>query len=259
MLVIYDYKGLASPVASPFQPTTTNLPSAGQQLVIAKNPVSGTTISAGICHDGSQGARIDVRARVGEVVDFIAFGIGGNSSLFYKYGVTITDPLTLNFDVAFGSIDQTVSSKVAGQMKVAGEPVKRVLRAFSYNPVTHTTAGESVDESRTLGSAVSSEVDGSYEIELQGGFEGDVFVVAFDDYGQPFQSGASMAVGDRIHPSTPNEFVYECVADGDLPATEPAWSTDPENTQTIGTVTVQPVPFYRARVHGPITPYSEPI
>ncbi|MDO6747219.1 hypothetical protein [Gilvimarinus sp. 1_MG-2023] len=259
MIQTYQYIGAISPNAYLYQPLGTNLPSPGQQFVIAKSPVSGTTIGAGICAAGSQGARIDLRSRVGEIVDLIAHGLSGDNSLYYKYGVEVTDPMTVSFDVAFGTVDQTINSKVAGQLRVAGEPVKRVLRAFSYDSVTHTTAGASVDESRTLGSTVSSELDGSYELELQGGFEGDVFVVAFDDYGQPFTASASVAEGDRIHPTTPNGLVYEVTADGVLPASEPVWSTDTENAQTVGTASVMPTPFYRPLVHGPVTPNSEPI
>jgi|SRR5690554_853329 len=255
----YKYWGAPSPQASPFVAPQTNLPLSEAHLVVAKSPVSGTIIASGPCGVGSQGARIDVRDRLGETVDFMAFGIGSSSSLFYKYGVTITSPMTINFDVAFGTIEQTVNSKVAGQIAVQGDPVKRTVRAFSYNPITHTTAGASVTESRTLGSAVSGEGDGSYELELQGGFEGDVFVVAFDDYGQAFTASSSVAEGDRIHPTIPNGLVYEVTADGVLPASEPVWSTDTDNAQTVGTASVVPTPFYRPLVHGPITPDSEPI
>ena len=146
-------------------------------------------------------------------------------------------------------------AKVAGQVMIEGQPAKRMVRAFSYDTITHQVNGSEISASKTLGQAQSDDT-GAYEIELAGGYKDSIFVVAFDNYGQPFTASAAIAIGDRIHPTTPNGFVYECTTAGELPAGEPAWSLDKENSQPYGTAYLLAVPFYRALVHGPLLPIS---
>jgi hypothetical protein len=79
-------------------------------------------------------------------------------------------------------------------------------------------------------------------------------VVAFDDYGDAFTAEQALAVGNRIHPTTPNGHVFETTGAGDLPTEEPTWVVDTETSQLYGTASMIAVPFYRPVVHGPITP-----
>jgi hypothetical protein len=151
-----------------------------------------------------------------------------------------------------------MASKVQGVVRIDGTPAGRTVRAFSYNPETHLINGQEVDLSKTLGQSVSDPETGEYTILLFEDYSDDIFVVAFDDYGAGFIGSAFLRIGDRVHPTTPNGYVYEVTAEGDAPLTEPTpWS---ENTATSesydGTAALLAKPFYRPTVHGPVTPES---
>lgn len=146
------------------------------------------------------------------------------------------------------------ASLVSGVVQVDGLPASRTVRAFSYEDVEHTINGELVTSSLSLGTAVSNPGSGEYTINLLSAYQKPVFVVAFDDYGKPFQALKTLKIGDRIHPTSPNGYVWECTSAGDLPEEEPVWSTDTETGQIYGTATLIARPFYRPMVHGPIAP-----
>ena len=147
-----------------------------------------------------------------------------------------------------------VKTAVSGKVHINGQPTARTVRAFGYKPTVYDQNGVSISESRSLGSAISDPETGEYTIELLGGYQGDVFVVAFDDYGQPFIPNLEVSAGDRVHPSTPDGYVYRCESSGTLPETEPTWVADTETSNQYGTASMIAVPFYRPMVHGPITP-----
>lgn len=146
------------------------------------------------------------------------------------------------------------ASKVEGVIEISGVPVDRVVRAFSYSSSVHDLDGDLVNVSKSLGHAKSDPITGKYTIDLHSGYSKEVFVVTFDEYGSQFVPNLSLAVGDRVHPATPNGHVYECDGAGTLPATEPVWGTDIQVSQVHGTASLIARPFYRPMVHGPVTP-----
>lgn len=146
------------------------------------------------------------------------------------------------------------SSKVSGVVQIDGAPARRTVRAFGYNPTLYQLDGENVIQSKSLGQATSDGTTGEYTIDLLKGYDKEVFVVAFDDYGADFAPETTLAVGDRVHPTTPNGHVFECTGAGTLPATEPAWMVDTEAAQLYGTASMIARPFYRPMVHGPVMP-----
>ena len=151
-----------------------------------------------------------------------------------------------------GTPSQT--SKVSGVVLIDEIPVERTVRAFSYDSVGHIIDGGEVTLSRSLGHSNSDPGTGEYTIDLLAGYGSDVFVVAFDDYGDPFTPEQTLNVGDRIHPTTPNGHVWETTGAGTLPVEEPTWIVDTETSQLYGTASMIARPFYRPMVHGPITP-----
>lgn len=131
-------------------------------------------------------------------------------------------------------------SKVAGSVSVADQPKKRQLVAVSYAGDSRSVVGE--------GASID---DGTYEIELS--TTDDVIIIALDDFGVKFSSELSMVVGQRVRPAVNNGFVYECIAAGQLPASEPTWWTD-GTVKMIGTVRLQSKAYYQPQAHAPITP-----
>ena len=146
------------------------------------------------------------------------------------------------------------TSKVAGVLKIDGTPAERTLSAFGYSATEHDIDGGTVTLSKSLGQSTSDPGTGEYTIDLLAGYGQEIFVVAFDDYGDAFTAEQGLAVGDRIHPTTPNGHVWETTGAGTLPAEEPTWIVDTETGQLYGTASMIARPFYRPMVHGPITP-----
>lgn len=179
-------------------------------------------------------------------------------SLYHDNAVTLqtVEPFQYPPEVTFMAWDipdSSIISKIFGLLTIEGNPARRMLKAFSFERLTFQLDGNLITESKPLGQTVSDE-DGQYQIILREGFPREVFVVAFDDYGEVFQPSIAVSLGDRIHPTQPNGYVYECDGAGVLPAVEPAWSTDTGSSQLVGTASFSAAPFYRPEVHGPLLP-----
>ncbi|MCK7547199.1 hypothetical protein ACFQGA_09605 [Marinobacter koreensis] len=159
-----------------------------------------------------------------------------------------------NIKSAFLSSGAPQSSKVSGIVQINGTPAQRTVRAFGYNPTVHQIEGEAVNLSKSLGHATSDPDTGEYTIDLLAGYDKRIFVVAFDDYGSDFSADMAVAVGDRVHPTTPNGYVWECTGAGMLPSSEPTWIVDEDTAQLYGTASMITRPFYRPMVHGPVAP-----
>jgi len=184
---------------------------------------------------------------------FPAVSIGTGASATLQTEEPFQYPPEKTF-IAWDKPDSALGSRVAGLMQIEDVPVKRMLKAFSFERLTFDLDGGSITESKPLGQTISDETTGEYEIILRDGFPREVFLVAFDDYGEDFAANAPIEVGERVHPSTPNGHVYECTTAGTLPSEEPVWSTDTSQDQAIGTAVVRPTLFYRPEAHGPIQP-----
>jgi hypothetical protein len=146
------------------------------------------------------------------------------------------------------------TSKVSGIVQIDGTPAERTVRAFGYSATEHDINGGTVTLSKSLGHSTSNPETGEYTIDLLAGYEQEIFVVAFDDYGDAFTAEQALTAGDRIHPTTPNGHVWETTGAGTLPVEEPTWVVDTENSQLYGTASMIARPFYRPMVHGPIAP-----
>jgi hypothetical protein len=188
----------------------------------------------------------------GSLVRFVAFDSTPTLDVFKT---ELIDPQAITeINFFMGGTPQTQTSKVSGIVQIDGTPADRSVRAFGYNPIAHAIDGETVSQSKSLGQATSDPATGEYTIDLLGGYGKEVFVVAFDDYGDAFTAEQTLAAGDRIHPTTPNGHVWETTGAGTLPVEEPTWIVDTETSQLYGTASMIARLFYRPMVHGPIIP-----
>lgn len=235
------------------------------------NGDSGSISSAGIGGAATYGILIDFDAKTAEIyrdgvlqytlvmpipndtVLYPAASIGTSTSATLQTVEPFQYPPESTF-IAWDLSDAALASRVSGAMMIEGAPVARMLKAFSYERLTFDIDSQPITESKPLGQTISEASTGNYQIILRGGFERDVFVVAFDDYGEKFEASKAVLIGDRIHPTTPNGYVYDCTGSGTLPSSEPAWSQDTESDQLVGTASFRATAFYRPIVHGPIRP-----
>lgn len=103
---------------------------------------------------------------------------------------------------------------------------------------------------RVIGNGRSDSETGVYTVSGLVEPGADVYLIALDDLGAVFESGASVESDDRIHPTTPNGYVYRVVTGGELPATEPDWWTTGQ--QQVGTATLEAREYLRPLAHGPV-------
>jgi hypothetical protein len=195
-------------------------------------------------------------AKQGTTLQFIAFDSDEGKSILTTPEVdpALGKPLEFTYILGAPSGGIAQNSKVSGIVQIDGTPAKRTVRAFGYDPTTHDLDGSTVNLSKSLGHSTSDPETGDYTIDLLAGYGQEIFVVAFDDYGAPFTPEATLAAGNRIHPTTPNGHVWETTGAGTLPADEPTWVVDTETSQLYGTASMIAWPFYRPMVHGPIMP-----
>lgn len=128
-----------------------------------------------------------------------------------------------------------------GQTLINQRPVSRRVVALGIDG----------DAPRFLAQAQSNQ-QGQYTLEWRG-YTGQVLITATDDYGQPWAAGATLGVGERVHPTSPNGHVYQVSIAGELGATEPDWPTVGGSTVLSGTVQLVAHPYYQPKSAGPVT------
>jgi hypothetical protein len=235
----------------------TNLPEGRDQVVFATSADDGAFRGRGQRLAGETNVTINLDSATGESLKFCAVDSNPAKDIWASEQV---DPLAITsldfirLDAAADAVPATQESKVSGVVRIDGAAAQRNVRAFGYDPTNHDIGGTTVNLSKSLGQSRSSSETGTYTIDLMGGYGSEVFVVAFDEYGEAFTSEKVLAAGDRIHPTTPSGHVWECVGAGALPADEPAWVVDTESAQLYGTASMIARPFYRPMVHGPVMP-----
>lgn len=94
---------------------------------------------------------------------------------------------------------------------------------------------------------MTSDFDGGYLANLNDVVE-PVIVMHYDDPGVSFAPSKSYVLGERIHPPTPNGYVYVCTTDGIASSTAPAeWPTS--GTLTSGAAIFTATPIYAPASH----------
>jgi hypothetical protein len=129
----------------------------------------------------------------------------------------------------------------SGSLTQDGQPVSRAVYALAIGG----------DVPKLLASAVSDDM-GNYSLEWNG-YSGQILVTATDDYGVPFEAEALLSIGARVHPSSPNGYVYETSGSGTMGLTEPAWPAIAGESVTSGQVQLVAKPFFRPKSAGPFT------
>lgn len=130
-------------------------------------------------------------------------------------------------------------ARIAGTVTVDGVPASRDVLVISDNK----SGGREVLASGT------SAGDGTFEIQYTG-WTGAVIALAMDEYGNAFVPSTPINLGNIVHPTTPNGYVYQVTVAGTTGSTEPVWSTS--SNVISGGVTFAPKPYYRPVASGPL-------
>ncbi len=128
-----------------------------------------------------------------------------------------------------------------GSITQDGQPVSRAVYALAIDG----------DIPKLLANTVS-DAAGDYSLSWNG-YAGQILITAIDDYGDLFAANALLSIGARIHPATPNGYVYEAASSGVLGVIEPTWPVAEGESLTSGEIQLITKPFYRPKSAGPFT------
>ena len=152
-------------------------------------------------------------------------------------GVLNIDFISTGNDSGGGGIPKSFS----GQLTLDGAPVSRSVYAIGL--------GDSGVVPKLLASS-DSDAAGNYTLEWND-YTGQILITASDNYGDVFVAEALLSVGARVHPATPNGYVYEVSNAGTMGTTEPTWPAIEGESITSGQVQLIAKPFYRPKSAGP--------
>ncbi|WP_417217856.1 hypothetical protein [Alcanivorax sp.] len=129
-------------------------------------------------------------------------------------------------------------ARIAGTVTIDGTPASRDIVVISDNPSGRQVIGQG-----------QSAGDGTFDITYND-WAGAVIALALDEYGDEFTPETALNMGQVVHPETPNGHVYKVTAAGTTGTEEPTWGTS--GSVTSGSVTFNPVPYYRPVASGPL-------
>ena len=113
----------------------------------------------------------------------------------------------------------------SGTVTVADQPAQRIVIATALD-------GESP---RQLAQTTSSPITGEYLLEWAG-YTGQMLITVMDDYGVDYVEGTQHGVGERIHPTSANGYVYQVSDTGTL-GPEPEWPEEEGAVVVTGSCT----------------------
>ena len=149
--------------------------------------------------------------------------------------------IDLNSGLSSGSTEPTEPATAGAVVRVNKQPASRELFA-----VERRADGTY----RFAGSTLISQ-SGDLEMQVTGG---EVYAIAVDDFGIPYQSGLDLEVGQTVRPTHFQGWLYVCTEPGKLPTTEPDWWPEigDNPARPVGTARLQATRYYQPIAHGPI-------
>lgn len=205
-------------------------------------------------HERTTMVVIPIRNGVFHEVKFLAKSIDGQRALFiYDFDSaplaavrtpSVIEDTEFKFDLNDGSGGGTEPTERAfspARIRVEQVPESREVVALERK----------ADGSWRYAGATRINATGLLDMQVAGG---DVYVMAADDYGAPFQSNLQIDVGATIRPSRFQGWLYRCTEAGQLPADEPEWWPEQGDNpaRPVGTARLQAVRYYQPIAHGPI-------
>lgn len=153
----------------------------------------------------------------------------------------VYDPAQVNLAFTSGSAGGGAGAPVslAGRTLVNKSPVSRRVVAVAIEGESPSVLAQTLSDSQ-----------GRYLLEWAG-YNGQVIVIGMDDYGSVFSEGLALGAGERVHPLTPNGYVYEVITPG-LLGPEPVWPQRQNDTVLCGDCMLVALPFYRPTTAGPL-------
>ena len=107
-----------------------------------------------------------------------------------------------------------------------------------------------------VGSGTSDEITGDYSIDVYP-YADECLIYVAPEYGNAFQANTFVGVGQIVHPTVPNRYIYICTVAGNTGSSEPTWGT--QGSINSGAATFDTLPLYRPLMNGFVKPVVTPI
>ncbi|MEH6564648.1 MAG: discoidin domain-containing protein [Halopseudomonas sp.] len=105
---------------------------------------------------------------------------------------------------------------------------------------------------RVCGNAQSG-VDGLADLTILAQSTSDIYALAVDDWGQPWESDLVVAVGGLVRPTNFTGWLYRVTQSGTLPTAEPEWwNSSSMGPQPVGDAALEAERYYQPIAHGPL-------
>ena len=221
-----------------------SITSGAKVVRLFKDPSNPVPVAVFFLNDGSpRSQQFNASAFSGDwvaiAIDDAAPRLGG-----VKF-INVNQDLTISFDLTEGNASNPGSpGTVSAIVKVAGEAAPRRLVAVEL----------ATDGFWRLVGEGASEAQGVAALDVKVTPSAQVFVMAIDNWGIPFQAGLTVVADDVVRPSQFTGWLYRITEPGTLPAAEPAWwPAEGDNaSRLLGTARAIAVRYYQPLAHGPL-------
>jgi hypothetical protein len=212
---------------------------------IAQNPANPIPSAVFFLKDGLPVTqKFALNAMVGEWIA-TAMDTSAEPKLGGVKFITVNQDLTISFDLTEGDTSNPGSPGVIDALvKVNAQPASRHLVAVELATDGHwRLVGEG--ESGAAG-------DGTLEVKVTASAQ--VYVMAIDNWGVPFQPNAAVEVGSVIRPVPFRGWLYTISEAGQLPSVEPEWWVGGGDNppRQVGTARAVAGRYYQPLAHGPL-------
>lgn len=145
---------------------------------------------------------------------------------------------------------------------------KLIALAISEEPVGLTVTGKitledqphtskvvvtSANEAPTVLGYGQSDISGDYSVNV-GEYNGPVLIHTMQDYGLPWNPSTAKVIGDVVHPTTPNGYIYKVTQAGNTGQAEPIWTAEQNVSINDGSVIYQSERLLKPEIEGYVTP-----
>lgn len=103
-----------------------------------------------------------------------------------------------------------------------------------------------------LGFTESDSLTGEYEFKTN--YKNPVLIHTMQDYGSVWVAGTAKVIGDVVHSTTPNGYIYKVTRAGNTGQTEPVWTAEQNISINDGSVIYESERLLKPEIEGYVTP-----
>jgi len=141
-------------------------------------------------------------------------------------------------------------------LAISEEPVGLIVSGkvtLEDQPHTSKVVVTSANETPAVLGYGQSDISGDYSVNV-GEYNGPVLIHTMQDYGLPWSASTAKVIGDVVHPTTPNGYIYKATQAGNTGQAEPIWTAEQNVSINDGSVIYQSERLLKPEIEGYVTP-----